>query len=215
MGGKRTHGKHAAEVLLSYTQTSRLGYRPEAIVRVTNFEFVFSLFSVMLGFSLAEVLGGFARALRHRRAAPVGWLTPLLGLFVILDLLSFWETAWGARTHVQPQYGFLVVIAASAATYYLAASLVFPAHVTDLHDYDEHFFEHRRQILAAVAFWHVVGSIWLFYLVGSLPMVVMATLASYYVLLAVAFVSKMKALTTGSLMLLCGIYLVTAVSSLC
>ena len=180
---------------------------------MTNFEFVFSLFSVMLGFSLAEVLGGFARALRHRRAAPIGLLTPLLGLFVILDLLSFWETAWGARAYVQPQYGVLVLIAASAATYYLAASLVFPAHVTEEHDYDQHFFELRRQILGAVAFWHVVGSIWLLHLFGSYAAAIIVKLAIYYALLAVAFLSKAKSLTTGSLMVLSAIYLVTAITS--
>ena len=54
------------------------------------FNFAFSLFAIILGLSLVEVLTGFSRALRHRRVVHLGWLTPLLALFVMLDLTSFW-----------------------------------------------------------------------------------------------------------------------------
>lgn len=61
------------------------------------FDFIFALFGLLLGLSLAEVLSGFARAIQARlepgRALRLGWLTPLLGAFVLLDLLSFWNAA--------------------------------------------------------------------------------------------------------------------------
>ena len=49
---------------------------------ITQFEFLFALFGLLLGLSLTAVLGGLARTiearLRPRAAMRVGWLTPLL-----------------------------------------------------------------------------------------------------------------------------------------
>ena len=52
------------------------------------FDFVFSLFGLRLGLSLAEVLGGLARTLKQRKSVRLGWLTPLLGLMVIRSGVS-------------------------------------------------------------------------------------------------------------------------------
>ena len=178
------------------------------------FNFVFSLFGLLLGFSLAEVLGGFARALRHRHIVRIGWLTPLLGIFVMLDLISFWETAWGTRAYVQPKYGVLMLVLAVAATYYLAASLVVPAQVSQKQDFDAHYFDHHRQVLGAVAFCHIAGSIWLFYLIGGLSARVIVELGLYYALLIVALITRSKVANLAALVGLIGIYVVTAVSGL-
>ena len=43
---------------------------------MSSFEFVFSLFSLMLGLALANVLGGLGDALQERRKLNVGLLTP-------------------------------------------------------------------------------------------------------------------------------------------
>ena len=40
------------------------------------FNFVFSLFGLLLGLALAEVLGGFGTAMDSRRELRIGWLTP-------------------------------------------------------------------------------------------------------------------------------------------
>jgi hypothetical protein len=64
---------------------------------MSAFEFVFSLFGLLLGLSLAEVLGGLARVLKQRKEVQLGWLTPLLGLLVMLDLTSSWALAYAIR----------------------------------------------------------------------------------------------------------------------
>src|SRR5688500_14878840 len=98
---------------------------------MTSFEFVFSLFGLMLGLSLAEILGGLTRTVQSRAAATakkrrrIGWLTPLLGLFVMLDLTSFWTVAWTLRDSIPAHYSSLVIGLAITGIYYLAASLVF------------------------------------------------------------------------------------------
>jgi len=117
---------------------------------IDGFNFVFSLFALLLGLSLAEVLGGFAKALRRRRVVKLGWLTPLLAIFVMLDLTSFWEFAWGARRFVDPQYGILVIGLFMCGLYYIAASLVFPSEFGERADFDAHYIDHRRQVLGAI-----------------------------------------------------------------
>jgi hypothetical protein len=70
-----------------------------------DFEFLFAHHRLMLGLSIAEVLSGLARSLEDRlHSRPtlrIGWLSPLLAAFVLLDLLSFWGAAWTARPLVR------------------------------------------------------------------------------------------------------------------
>ncbi len=62
-----------------------------------NFSFVFSLFGLLMGLALAEVIGGFGGAIELRHKIRVGWLSPLLGLLIAFDLTSFWMVAWQVR----------------------------------------------------------------------------------------------------------------------
>jgi hypothetical protein len=114
------------------------------------FNFAFSLFAIILGLSLAKVLEGFSRALRRRRVVHLGWLTPMLAIFVMLDLTSFWESGWAARRFVTPQYGMLLIGLVMCSLYYIAASIIFPGEFGDRDDFDEHYMEHRRQVLGAI-----------------------------------------------------------------
>ena len=114
------------------------------------FNFAFSLFAIILGLSLAKVMEGFARALKRRRVVHLGWLTPLLAVFVMLDLTSFWEFGWAARKFLTPQYGILLIGVFMSGLYYVAASLIFPGEFGDRDDFDEHYIEHRRQVLGAI-----------------------------------------------------------------
>ena len=114
---------------------------------MTNFEFVFSLFGLLLGLALAEVLGGFGSAIQSRRKVRIGWLTPLLGLLVALDLASFWMTAWQLRevippTHISLYFGLLVI-----GLYYLVARLTFPHDLDEWRDLDAYYLEHKKWVL--------------------------------------------------------------------
>ena len=64
---------------------------------MSGFEFIFSLFGLLLGLALAEGLGGLARALKSRHKVRIGWPTALLGLFVTCDVVTFWMYGWGMR----------------------------------------------------------------------------------------------------------------------
>ena len=121
---------------------------------MSDFEFVFALYSLLLGLSMVELLGGLGRALEVRFAAEaereafsIGWLTPLLAIFVMLDLLSFWSAAWTARTSITVSTTTLMAVAAFASVYFLAARLVFPSHPEGFANLDVHYFRVRRIVL--------------------------------------------------------------------
>jgi hypothetical protein len=117
---------------------------------MSNFEFVFSLFGLLLGLALAEVLGGFGRALEARRKVRIGWLTPLLGLIVALDLTSFWTIAWTVRDTIPPSYISLLFGFVVTAIYYLVARIAFPQDPGEWPDYDRYYFAHKRLVLGGV-----------------------------------------------------------------
>jgi len=121
---------------------------------MSDFEFIFALFGLLLGLSLAEVLGGLAKAIEARlrpgSTIRIGWLTPLLGAFVILDLLSFWQAAWVVRDVVLVSGKALMAITVFAGAYYLAAHLVFPREADEQPDFDAHFFRVRRVVIGVM-----------------------------------------------------------------
>ena len=120
-------------------------------VGMTNFEFVFSLFTLLLGLALAELLSGFGTAFQSRRKVRVGWLTPLLGLFVALDVTSFWTLAWSVRDQVPASYFAMMCGLLVNGLYYLVAHTVFPKDHDEWPDYDAYYFAHRRWVLGGVA----------------------------------------------------------------
>ena len=117
---------------------------------MTSFEFAFSLFGLLLGLSVAEVMGGFARVLRARHKIRLGWLTPLLGVLLMVDLVTFWSNAWDMREAIPPSFEALLYGTAIAAIYYLSASLVFPVELEEWPDLDAYFLRHKGQVMAGV-----------------------------------------------------------------
>jgi uncharacterized membrane protein len=139
---------------------------------VSQFEFVFVLYSLVLGLSLVELLNGLGRTLEFMlareagdRAFSIGALTPLLALFVILDLLSFWIFAWTVQEHVAADRFTLLGVLVFASAYFLASRLVFPSDPENFTDLDTHYFRVRRVVFAMLLV--MVAAQWAFLL--SIP----------------------------------------------
>lgn len=122
---------------------------------MSQFEFVFVLYSLVLGLSLVELLNGLGRTLEFMlsraagdRAFSIGWLTPLLALFVILDLLSFWVFAWLVQDHVVANRFTVLGVVVFASAYFLASRLVFPSAPENFTDLNTHYFRVRRTVFA-------------------------------------------------------------------
>lgn len=120
---------------------------------MSAFDLVFAVFGLLLGLAIAEVLGGFARVLKMKRAAKpvrVGWLTPLLGLFVMLDLTSFWGTAFSMREQMDASYLTLVVVLAIVGVYHLVASVIFPDEPEQWPDFDDWYDRQNRLVIGGL-----------------------------------------------------------------
>jgi hypothetical protein len=126
---------------------------------MTVFEYVFSLYSLLFGLALAQVFGGFGNTLQERHKLKVGWLTPLLGLFVIVDLTSFWEIGWELRgMSGRPYFLYLLAGVLLAGIYYLAARLVFPRNFVEWPDFDVYYFKHKQWVFGGILLCNVVAT---------------------------------------------------------
>ena len=121
---------------------------------MSAFEFFFSFYGLLLGLSVAELVGGLSRILHERERVRFGWLTPLLALFVAMDVATFWSQAWTIFRGAPFNPALLFVGLIVAATFYIAASVTFPRvtaeGVTTRIDLDEHFWAHRRLIFSCI-----------------------------------------------------------------
>jgi len=124
---------------------------------VTRFEFLFSLFGLLLGFILIEVLSGLVRTIRARYPTGpgqvvdirTGWLTPLLGAFV-LDITGWWGNVWSVHASLPLGYDTMFGGVMLCGIYYFAASLVFPDEPRSWPDLDAWFWLHRRLVLGCI-----------------------------------------------------------------
>jgi len=162
---------------------------------MTVFEFVFSLYSLLFGLALAQVFGGFGNVLQERHKLKVGWLTPLLGLFVIMDLTSFWAIGWELRDMTnRPYFLILILVVLLAGIYYLAARLVFPRNFAEWPDFDAYYFRHKQWVFGGILLCNVAAVIVLL-AVGSrfprLPLGV-ASFGSYFTLIIALFAVRNK-----------------------
>lgn len=129
---------------------------------MSAFETVFTLLGMVLGLAVAEVLAGFARALKlkkHEKPVRIGWLTPLLGLLVIIDLATFWMIAWDLRDGWRVDFPIMVSALAIVAVYYLAATMVFPDDPDDWPNYDDWYDRHHRTVIGAMLFCTIASAI--------------------------------------------------------
>lgn len=161
---------------------------------MTIFEFVFSLYSLLFGLALAQVFGGFGNTLQERHKLKVGWLTPLLGLFVILDLTSFWEIGWQMRDISRPYFLFLICTVLVAGIYYLAARMVFPRNFVEWPDFDVYYFRHKQWVYGGMLACNVVAAAGLAALHPQFMRspIGFANFASYFILLVALLLVRTK-----------------------
>lgn len=118
---------------------------------MTEFEFVFPLFSLLIGLSLAEMLSGLAQALKSKRDVHIGWLTPLLGMLILINLAMFWQGSWEIRDGITASSASLLLVLVIGSAYFLASSMVFPSWGSHVRDLDDHFMNHRTVPLLMIA----------------------------------------------------------------
>lgn len=112
-----------------------------------TFDFFNSFFGLVLGLSVTVMATGLAAAIQHRKTVKIGWLTPLLALFLGLDIAAFWGSAWTTFQDLPFSYGLLIGGLAIALVYFVAASLVFPHQLSDGVSLDDHFWNNKKLVV--------------------------------------------------------------------
>lgn len=159
---------------------------------MTQFEYFFGFYSLVLGLSVVELLSGVARAIENRSSLKLSRLTLMLALFLALDLSSYWLQAWALYRGAPLSMAIITHGLVAAGAYFIAAYLIFPrvAKLKRGEGLDDHFWATRRWVFAAVLLTNVlnVGTIAVmtggFGFVGSLAYA--AFIATFYVACAVA-----------------------------
>ncbi|RYG16235.1 MAG: hypothetical protein EON96_09130 [Caulobacteraceae bacterium] len=134
---------------------------------MSAFEFFFSFYGLLLGLSVAALVGGFAGVLHERQRIRFGWLTPLLAVFVAVDIATFWNQAWVIFRGAPFNLSLLVMSLVIAATFYVAASITFPrvsSEGVERFDLNEHFWAHRRMVLTCVMLANLIVAVLVFLL---------------------------------------------------
>lgn len=117
---------------------------------MSEFEFVFPLFALLVGLSMTEMLSGLAQALKSKRDIRVGWMTPLLGTVILINLAMFWQGSWEIRGEITATSASFILVLAVGGAYYLASSMVFPSWGSEVSNLDEHFMEVRTVALLTI-----------------------------------------------------------------
>jgi hypothetical protein len=117
---------------------------------VGEFDFYFSFYGLLLSLSAGTVIIRFADVVGERRGRQIGIIGPLLGLFVLLDITSFWIWAWRARAAFRIDYAYMYFGLAIAVAYFFSASQVFPKEAGDWKSIDEHYWKRKRYVLPGI-----------------------------------------------------------------
>jgi hypothetical protein len=117
-----------------------------------QFSFYFSFYGLLLSLSAGTVIIRFADAIGERHGRQIGVLAPLLGIFVLLDITSFWVWAWMGRAKFQISFTYMYFGLAVAVAYFFSASQVFPKETGDWKSLDEHYWARKRYVLPGIIF---------------------------------------------------------------
>ena len=124
---------------------------------MTAFEFVFPLFGLLVGLSYTEMLSGLARVIKSPAHERLGWLTPSLGVLILINLTMFWYGSWQLRNGTEPSSLSLLIILTVGGLYFLAASLVFPNAGDSVDDLDTHFLSVRHKAIGGIIICNLIG----------------------------------------------------------
>ena len=182
---------------------------------MSEFEFFFSFYGLLLGLCAAQIASGIGHAIVARRDSHLGWLTPLLSAFLLMDLASFWLNAWNYRRVMDVSFASLYAGMLIALSYYIAAVLLFPVRERGWSNLDEHYWQNKKWVVLGVALANAAALAWF---VGSKivqwPTQAIFLMAAYWLPLVLLFFSRRKWLDAVSLTLLIAAYVWSLIAEL-
>lgn len=117
---------------------------------MSDFEFLFSVFGLLIGLTLVEIAVKFADAIDAHRRRPVGALTPLLASFVMIDVAGYWLFAWSLRNLLHVRWRIVFIGLCVSMIYYFSASMIFPRSEGDWKTLDDHYWARKRLVIGGI-----------------------------------------------------------------
>lgn len=111
------------------------------------FEHSFTLIGLILGLALTHVLSELVRIIRTQGIKSIGLLTPMLAVFVILDVTTFWGILWEMRDELPGVWPVLGIGIILCSLYYIGATYVFPDTNEEWSSLDGYYMKNRRVVL--------------------------------------------------------------------
>lgn len=119
---------------------------------MSAFEFVFTFYAILLGLALSNVAVGFGRLWRLKSRVVVGWLTPLLAIYMIEMVIDLWAGAWLHLHDRETVDTLLLGLMLTTALPLIFASVVLLPDSAETEDsLDDHYLAHRRAILGSLS----------------------------------------------------------------
>jgi hypothetical protein len=112
-----------------------------------KFGLFFAFYSLILGLSITELLGGFAQFVRSHALHKLGAQTALLALFTFLAITATWIDAFVALRAIDLDVVSLWAPILTSTAYYVAAVVVFPARAADFDHLDDYYVQHKRLVI--------------------------------------------------------------------
>lgn len=125
------------------------------------FEIFFSFYALILGLAVVEVLSGVLKVVRAEDRPRIGVLTPLLTIWVLLDLANFWDGAQYDTRDGVVGYSKVLLSLIVACIYYVAAGLIYPEKVSETDDLDDHYDRRKHLVLGSIVVANVIGNLFL------------------------------------------------------
>ncbi|HEX9965949.1 MAG TPA: hypothetical protein VGB04_13320 [Allosphingosinicella sp.] len=116
------------------------------------FEYYFSFFTLIIGLAVAAVARGFGTMWQTRRRAEIGWLTPLLAAFLLLDISRFWLGLWSRQEIAAMGPLALASVLCVALPYVFVTTIMFPSEPDDWASLDEYYASNSRSIFVVLLF---------------------------------------------------------------
>lgn len=112
-----------------------------------KFGLFFAFYSLILGLSITELLGGFGQFVRSHSLHKLGAQTGLLALFTFVAITATWIDAFTALQDIDLDLASLWAPILTSTAYYVAAVVVFPSGAADFDRLDDYYVRHKRMVI--------------------------------------------------------------------
>ncbi len=117
---------------------------------MNSFQLYFSFFTLIIGLAVAAVARGFGTLWQSRQSIRVGYLTPLLAAFLLLDISRFWLALWTRQEIDSLGPVALASVLCVTLPYVFVTTIMFPAGSGEWESLDDYYLAHSRPIFVAL-----------------------------------------------------------------